>query len=330
MTDPVHPWQTQVWARLCKARLDDRLPHALLVAGPGGTGERAFADTLGQALLCESDSGTAPCGQCAGCRQFRAGTHPDAVRVEPAEAGKAISVEAVRSLIERLALTGRGDRKVAIVDPAEAMTISAANSLLKTLEEPAGGSVLILVTRRSGRLPATIRSRCQRVTFGIPPRDVARAWLADRGVAQPEQALARAGGAPLQALEQAGADDAGGDVAGALLNVLEQGGVGPADVAACGRMSLAQIVPLLASAVEDVVRLAHNPAAADLRHPEQRERMARLARGLDVRSLFDYLDELYRSVPGASSSLRADLQFQGLLADAASVRGAGRARKGGS
>lgn len=332
MAEPVYPWQADAWARVLQTRAAGRLPHALLVGGPAGTGVRAFGETLARALLCEGEMSAAPCGDCRGCRLFAAGTHPDAVHVEPAEAGKAIGIDAIRALSERLALAATADVKVALIDPAEAMTTAAANSLLKTLEEPAGGSVLLLVSRRPARLPATVRSRCQRIVLALPSADVAGAWLGGQGVAEPERWLARAAGAPLEALRAANAEAgevaAADAVAEALLAALERGVV-PADGPGGGaRLPLAATVPVLTATVEDLLRLQQAPAAAQLRRPDLRARMLPLARRLDARALFDYLDGLYRSIPGASSSLRADIQLQGLLADAAGI-GAPTARSEG-
>lgn len=322
MAEAPYPWQAAAWARLQTMTAGGRLPHALLLAGPGGTGERAFAERALQALLC-SDPDDAPCGRCPACRQSAAGTHPDAIRLEPAEAGKAIPVDAVRALIGRLALTGTG-RKVALIDPADAMNANAANSLLKTLEEPPGDSVLLLVSLRPGRLPATVRSRCQRLTFGLPEPDEALAWLRDEGVADAEAWLARAGGAPLTAqVLAAQEDDAAGAVVDALLDTLERGVVSPESVAVGAGLPLAACAHALAGAVEDLIRLRMAGDERPLRREDRRRRMRALAGGLDAGALFGYLDEVYRSIPGPSSSLRPEIQFEGLLADAAAL---GRAR----
>lgn len=322
MTEPPYPWQAAAWAHLRALLEAERLPHALLVAGPGGSGERVFAERAAQALLCRAPEGV-PCGGCPACRQFDAGTHPDAIRVEPAEAGKAIPVDAVRALVARLALTGTG-RKVALIDPADAMNTNAANSLLKTLEEPPGDSVLLLVSMRPGRLPATVRSRCQRITFGLPEPETACAWLEEHGVADAASWLARAGGAPLtaRALAQQG-DDTDTAVLDALLDTLERGVVTPESLDAGTNLPLAISVPALARAVEDLVRLAMAGDAPPLRREDRRARMSRLVGRVDVGALFGYLDTIYRSNPGPSSSLRSDIQFEGLLADAAAI---GRSR----
>lgn len=322
---PVFPWQEARWKRVERLRSAGRLPHALLISGPGGTGEGLFADALMQALLCTAPAPTAPCGSCRACHEYVAGTHPDAVRVEPEEAGKAIGIDRIRELTARLNLTSGGRSKVARIEPADAMTLAAANSLLKTLEEPPGDSALLLVSERPARLPATVRSRCQRITFGLPERESALQWLQGQiKLEQPAHWLDRAGGAPLRALEMAEAAFDEGALITALLRALTEGRIDRGALDAGNALPLARSVPVLATAVEDMIRLrfASDPP---LRMPLERQRLSAAAAKVDVRALFDYLDELRRSMPGPSSALRPDIQWHGLLADAAQTgRGAYR------
>ncbi len=323
---PVLPWQAERWERLQSLRGASRLPHALLISGPGGCGEGLFADALMQTLLCTSTTAATPCGECNACHEYAAGTHPDAVRVEPDEAGKAIGIDRIRELTRRLNLTSGGRSKVARIEPAESMTLAAANSLLKTLEEPPGDSVLLLVSERPARLPATVRSRCQRITFGLPQRDSALAWLRDQpDMEQPDYWLDRAGGAPLRARELAAAGFDETPLVSALVQALGEGRIDRTAIDAGSALPLARCVPVLATAVEDMIRLRFS-SDPPLRMPLERQRLGAAAAKVDVRALFDYLDELRRSMPGPSSALRADIQWHGLLADAAET---GRSRYNG-
>lgn len=201
----VFPWQEKQWRQLMDAVAGDRLPHALLLAGPDGTGLGEFAAALAQTLLCEVPTPSGPCGgECRACVLFKAGNHPDIRTLTPDKAGAPIKVEVVRALIGYFHLSVQyGRRQIAIIEPAEGMNRHAADGLLKTLEEPPPLSLLILVSCQPARLPVTIRSRCQRVAFDPVERQEALDWLRER-LAAPDKGgplLELAAGAPLKALE---------------------------------------------------------------------------------------------------------------------------------
>ena len=145
----------------------DRVPHALLFTGPVGAGQREAALEFAKALLCSEPKENGGCDVCQDCRMVQSGIHPDFVVVEPAEENKrVIKVEPIRELIARAGLGAfRSKRKVFVIDPAEAMNEISQNALLKTLEEPPGNSVLVLITHSPESLLATIRSRVQALNF---------------------------------------------------------------------------------------------------------------------------------------------------------------------
>ncbi len=230
------PWLEAQLVSLLAGR--ERLAHALLLFGPPGVGKSQLAHDFGQALLCESPaSGGLACGRCDACGWFAAGNHPDWRRVAPesldaasggdatddgedegsaeaaaprARAGRAskdIKIAQIRALADFIALAPhRGRRKVIQVDPADAMNIPAANALLKSLEEPSGDTVFLLVTSRPAALPATIVSRCVRRPIQAPTADEATAWLAADSGLSPADArtlLDAVGGSPLRARDAA-------------------------------------------------------------------------------------------------------------------------------
>ena len=199
-----YPWLLEPWQQLTR-RLD-RMPHAILLAGLTGLGKNQFAIDLAGILLCTETPDDKPCGKCKSCKLFTAKTHPDIKIITPLEEGKSISIDQIREITSYLALTPHtADCKILILTPAEAMTLQAANSLLKQLEEPPGNSILILVSPASYRLPQTIRSRCARIEIKAPPVEQAALWLANQRVNQDDIAavLSAAGGAPLAALSLA-------------------------------------------------------------------------------------------------------------------------------
>ena len=166
--------QATVVAMLRQGLARGTLPHALLFVGPEGVGKRTTALALAAERMCTARLGEA-CGRCAGCVQVRAGTHPD-LRCEGlgvderGERRDRVLIEQVRTVQAFLggqALAGRG--KIVIFEEAQALTEDAQNALLKTLEEPPRGSLIVLVSHNASRLLPTVRSRCQRAAF-VPLR----------------------------------------------------------------------------------------------------------------------------------------------------------------
>ena len=200
------PWHETEWERLQRARQQEKMPHALLLTGPRGAGKQLFAESLAASLLCtDPDAHGNACGQCRGCHLLQAGSHPDYQRIQPVEPGKPITVDAVRDMTSRGTLTAQaGGYKVILFQPADALNIAAANSLLKTLEEPVAWTLMLLVSAQPGRLPATIRSRCQQIKLSLPAKPEGERWLAEQVEdVDPKLLLALTGGAPLRALELA-------------------------------------------------------------------------------------------------------------------------------
>lgn len=206
------PWQQRVYDQAAASLDSGRMGHALLFCGPALLGKRAVAERLARRLLCRQRApGQEACGSCRNCalaaqryqadpvetrpdgrpaQPFGHSAHPDATfvgfvlndKARPPRMRTEIVIEQVRALSDKLTLTPQyGGAQVAIVDPADAINHAACNALLKTLEEPQQGRYLWLVAANPMRLPATIRSRCQRIEFRLPPPDEAIAWLAGQG-----------------------------------------------------------------------------------------------------------------------------------------------------
>jgi DNA polymerase-3 subunit delta' len=186
---PLAPWQQRMYDRAAAAMDAGRLGHALLISGPAELGKRAVANRLAQRALCRTpDALGEPCGSCRGCELFAVGTHPDFTVVsfvmnkDNTRLRTEVVIDQIRALSASMALTAQfGGAQVVIVDPADAVNPAGLNALLKTLEEPHPGRYLWLVSSDPSRLPATIRSRCQRLEFGLPPAAEARSWLLAQG-----------------------------------------------------------------------------------------------------------------------------------------------------
>lgn len=159
--------QPRIASLLKEAILKNRLAHALLFQGPVGSGQRNVALELAKTLFCANRCSGDACGSCPPCLQTARQTHPDFFILEPEEdSGGGIKIEQVRQLTARAGLKPLlADCKVFIIDPADAMNESAQNALLKTLEEPEGKTIFVLLTSRPEALLPTVRSRCQVFPF---------------------------------------------------------------------------------------------------------------------------------------------------------------------
>ena len=190
-------WLNQFSANWRTSVRHDRAPHALMLLGAAGTGKRCAAAWLARCRLGISDLESAP------QYPLTVPQHADLRWLIPPEDKNTIGIEQIRELVASLSLTSyAGGAKVAVIDPANAMTANATNSLLKTLEEPPGDALLILIADRVGYLPATIFSRCQRVNIALPAAADSLDWLASlRSSAGWPAALRAAGNAPLAAVE---------------------------------------------------------------------------------------------------------------------------------
>ncbi|MGH8351920.1 MAG: DNA polymerase III subunit delta' [Pseudomonas sp.] len=201
-----YPWQVALWQQLA-GRLQHA--HAYLLHGPVGIGKRALAERLMARLLCQKLAGLDACGQCKACHLLAAGTHPDNFVLEPEEADKAIKVDQVRELVSFVVQTAQlGGRKVVLLEPAEAMNLNAANALLKSLEEPSGDTVLLLVSHQPSRLLPTVKSRCVQQACPLPSAVSSLAWLRqalpDSSEEEHRELLSLAGGSPLAAVRLQG------------------------------------------------------------------------------------------------------------------------------
>jgi DNA polymerase-3 subunit delta' len=158
---------------LRRALANGRLAHAYLFSGPDGIGKRLMALALARAIVCHEQRG---CGHCQACRKIDHQNHPDLHILEPD--GSSIKIEQIRAFQRELNLKPlEAPRKICLIEQADAMTVGAANALLKTLEEPRGDTLLMLLSAQPNRLLETIRSRCQPLPFTRHPNSRIQAEL---------------------------------------------------------------------------------------------------------------------------------------------------------
>lgn len=267
-------WHADVWQHVLGLQRQGKLPHALMVAGPDGVGKHAFSLALVQWVLCHQPAGDFACGRCKSCLLWQAGSHPDYVTLEPevdpktGKVSRVIKVDQVREVIDFSVKTAQlGGYRVIVLTPADVLNMQAANALLKTLEEPAGKTLFLLITDSMLSLLPTIRSRCQQVRLDLPSSEQAMHWLTplmggDNKVAALLLRLAR--GAPLTAL--ALRDGGWFGEREALLKDMVQVAEGTSAAMACSsrwqRMQPEQFLTALGSLVEDSIFVALGQGAA--------------------------------------------------------------------
>lgn len=323
-----YPWHRSALVDLLARR--ERLPHALLVHGPAGIGKTQFARSLGAGVLCESPREGLACGACPSCHWFAQGNHPDYREIVPeaaeeeaegveADAGKSekvkslvIKIDQIRAVADFISLTThRAGYRVLLMHPAEALHPAAANALLKTLEEPPPGTLVVLVGDRPARLLATIRSRCRQVALPAPAQSDALAWLRAEGVDQPQTVLALAGGSPLLARDIARPEEAQFR-ARLVAELARPGGADPVSFAATiDRGAVERFVFWLQTWVHDLVRV--RLAGAPRHHVDFSAVLATRARSADLESLLALDRELASARQLASHPLNPRLLAEHLL-----------------
>ena len=173
-----YPWQDNNWKYFVQARAANHLPHALLLVGEEGIAKYILAKRMAKSLLCMQPIEFESCGKCQSCKTYESGANPDYTQIELAEDKQQISVDQIRKLNEFLTYTRSfNTHRVAIINPIERMNNNAANSLLKSLEEPANNSVIILVASNLSKILPTIKSRCQLISVACPSKIQAIDWF---------------------------------------------------------------------------------------------------------------------------------------------------------
>ena len=310
--------QPHAVAVLRRALASGRLAQAYLFEGPAGVGKATAARALMQALACEKRAGEG-CGACGPCQKIDAGTHPDLLQVGLLEEKRDVVIAQVREVVLRCAYRPHeAPHRVVIVDPADRMNVSAANALLKTLEEPPVATHFVLVSDAPSRLPITIRSRSQRLRFAPLAIEVIAAQLERETSVGPEQArfgAALAGGSLGRALALAEGEVGERREAAERLHSLATQRDAAAMFAATAelgrdREALAEILGLLRLLYRDALLVSEGLAAAaplvNADRVEAVERIAAVSSPLGLRRRL-------RAVAEAEGALQGNVNGQLLL-----------------
>lgn len=313
-------WQISNWQKLTNSQKNNRLGHGLIFHGSAGIGKKAFATEFAHWLMCEQSLDDKTCGRCKSCQMLQGESHPDLLYLSPEEEGKAIKVDQIRNLIEKMSLTNHGlGYRVIIISPADALNINASNSLLKSLEEPPENTILILVTDKPSKLMATIRSRTQMIRFDMPEPEQSLQWLNQQNIDNAELALNLSAGAPLAALAML--DDDGLQIRDNLFKNWQELAAGKADALESAAIWLKDglkvkaDLPLnwVSSWILDMIRYLQGGQTDNMVNTDYAQSLQNLAGQVDLKSVYGLLDRLNDTIRLTDTSANQLMLIEGFL-----------------
>ncbi len=327
----IYPWQQSQWQQINQLLKSERLPHAMILLGNQGLGKADFATSLANAVLCQQPTADyQACGVCKSCLLLTANSYPDLYHIKPAAPPnsksknpvKSIRIDDIRVLCDKLNQTSQyGGYRVAILEQAENMTLSAANSLLKTLEEPGKNVLILLVTARPHRLPVTIRSRCQTLRFSEPDENLSLEWLQQNRHTQNTTdqlqqalrlALRQAHGSPLAALEHLQEIDFHQLLSEAMTAGIS--GKNSLDYAAkLTKFTKIQTLEGMLNWASDLSKLLACGPHVDIINEQDRTKLQALANKVNEQRLFRFYDQLNFNLLHSSISVNEQLLWENLL-----------------
>ncbi len=316
--ETIFPWQQSHWNLFNQYLIQNRVPQALLINGAKGLGKQQLAYSFAKALLCNQRLPNAQsCGQCSRCKLFNAKTHPDFINVSPEEGSKIIGIDRIRELIITLALKPQFENyRVVLINPADKLNNAAANAFLKCLEEPNERTCVILLAESLSKLPATILSRCQKMTLTKPKREIANAWLNQQQVIENKTLLLNlAQGAPLLANEYAKAN---------ILPLRQQcfsdwlnianGQLNPIEIAEKWyKQQVSLILFWLISWSCDLIKCFYQTQTINLYNPDLQISLQELVGRLKLKDIYHFYDNLLQSRQKMDSQINQQLMFEELL-----------------
>lgn len=317
------PWQHQNWNRLYGYVLQRRIPQALLITGNKGMGKQQLANQFAYSLLCTNPqvNGLA-CGHCDRCLLLKAETHPDFILIKPDEPGKSITISQIRLLISQLTLKPQFDAyRVVLINPADLMNTKAANAFLKCLEEPTERTVILLITDKPAKLPATIVSRCQRLAVTRPEKEAVFAWLKQQSIKDNLDVLVSLSqGAPLLA-QQLAQHHAGND---SYINMRNNCYKAWLDIAAhrshpviiaedWHKLPESPLLFWITSWIIDLVKCCYHARPESLYNPDLHESLQKFSERLELKGLYKLYDLLLISRQRLDTQINKHMMIEEIL-----------------
>ena len=317
----VLPWLQQYWDHLSDYRRQNRVPQALLITGNKGLGKQHLANQFAFSLLCAKPQGNGLCcGYCDRCLLLKAETHPDFIQIRPDEPGKAITIGQIRSLVNRLNLKPQFEcYRVVIVNPADLMNNAAANAFLKCLEEPTERTVILLITDKPARLPATIVSRCQKLAVAKPDQEIVLAWLKQQNLETQQcnvfTLLGLAQGSPLLALDYAndGTLTLRNDCFKAWMDIAKQHRH-PVNIAEdWHKLPESPLIFWITSWIIDIIKCSYLIKADWLYNPDLKEFLQELSQQLELKELYKLYDLILITRQRLNTQINKHTMFEEIL-----------------
>lgn len=187
MANSLPSWQQSLYTQWQQFLRADKIPHAILLQGAPGLGKASLVKQMVKTLFCETRFA---CGYCRHCHWLQQNSHPDCLWIQPEAEGKAIKVASIREAIDWLQLSPLDtEKKVLVIQSAEALNTASSNALLKTLEEPSPSTLIILTSEMPELLLPTVRSRCQKFLLPFPSAEDIKNWFTSQGLTAPQIVL---------------------------------------------------------------------------------------------------------------------------------------------
>jgi len=322
----IYPWQQAQWQNSAQLLTSGRLPHAMLLYGNQGLGKADYARSLASAVLCQQPTADQQaCGHCKSCLLLAANTHPDLYSLKPLAPPTSksknpvlsIRIDDIRQLCEKLNQTSQyGGYRVAILQQADLLTLSAANSLLKTLEEPGKAVLILLITSRTHRLPVTIRSRCQQLRFTQPDEAESMQWLKNEQTSIADEVLLKAlkyaAGSPLMALGYL-QEAEHQQLLSAAMMAAESGENSLDYDAKLGKYAKVQTLEAMLGWTSDLSKLQTCGENADIINIQYRSKLLTLAKKVNPQRVFRFYDQLNFNLLHSSIAVNEQLLWENLL-----------------